>query len=79
MTKTKVSIAWCLQVFLKRDDWHMCFLANISKFLRNPFLQNTSERRGKRVKFLKKWLQKFTGEVLEDINFRLHRIDIDKN
>ena len=33
-------------VFLKRRLWHSCFsgIVNFAKFLRAPFLQNTSER-----------------------------------
>ena len=27
---------------LKKRPWHSCFLANFAKFLRTPFLQNTS-------------------------------------
>ena len=29
---------------LKKRLWHRCFLVNFAKFLRTPFLQNTSER-----------------------------------
>ena len=29
---------------LKKRLWHMCFLVNFAKFLRTPFLQNTSGR-----------------------------------
>ena len=31
-----------LSPFLKRRLWHMCFPVNFAKFLRKPFLQNTS-------------------------------------
>ena len=29
---------------LKKRHWHNCFLVNFAKFLRKPFLQNTSGR-----------------------------------
>ena len=31
-------------VFIKKRLWHRCFRVNFTKFLRTPFLQNTSER-----------------------------------
>ena len=31
-------------VLLKKRLWHKCFPLNFAKFLRTPFLQNTSER-----------------------------------
>ena len=35
----------CARVtFLKRRLWHRCFSVNFAKFLRKPFLQNTSGR-----------------------------------
>ena len=30
------------EVFYKKRLWHRCFLVNFAKFLRTPFLQNTS-------------------------------------
>ena len=35
--------AWGMQLYQKRD-WHRCFSVNFAKFLRTPFLQNTSGR-----------------------------------
>ena len=39
---------------LKRDLWHMCFPVNFAKFLRTPFLQDTSGRLLLHQKYLKK-------------------------
>ena len=40
--------------FIKKRHWHRCFPVNFAKFLRTPFLQNTSGRlflfRGNRVR-----------------------------
>ena len=33
-----------LQLYFKKRLWHRCFPVKFSKFLRTPFLQNTSER-----------------------------------
>ena len=33
-----------LQLYLKKGLWHRCFPVNFVKYLRTPFLQNTSER-----------------------------------
>ena len=33
-----------LQLYLKKRLWHRCFPVNFVKFLRTPFLQNTSGR-----------------------------------
>ena len=33
-----------LATLLKTKPWHMCFPVDFAKFLRAPFLQNTSER-----------------------------------
>ena len=33
-----------LQLYLKKRLWHRCFHVNFAKFLRTPFLQDTSGR-----------------------------------
>ena len=40
----KVGSLW-LATLLKKRLWHRCFPVNFAKFLRKPFLQNTSGRR----------------------------------
>ena len=34
----------CQSLFIKKRLWHSCFPVNFAKFLRTPFLQNTSWR-----------------------------------
>ena len=34
----------CQSLFLQKRLWHKCFPVNLAKFLRTPFLQNTSGR-----------------------------------
>ena len=44
----------CARVsFLKKRLWHRCFPVNFVKFLRAPFLQNTSEQLLLNLAFLK--------------------------
>ena len=38
------SLCLGLQLYLKKRLWHRCFPVNLEKFLRTPFLQNTSGR-----------------------------------
>ena len=40
------------EFLLKKRFWHRCFPVNFAKFLRTPFLQNTSERLLLSVSFL---------------------------
>ena len=40
---------------LKKNLWHRCFPVNFTKFLRTPFLQNTSERLLLYIYFSKNW------------------------
>ena len=49
---TQTDFAWGLQLYSKKD-WHRCFLVSFAKFLRTPFLQNTS---GRLLLTLAKWL-----------------------
>ena len=44
-------IGWGPQLYLKRD-WRRCFPVNFAKFLRTPFLQNTSGRLFLQLKIL---------------------------
>ena len=37
-------MVWGLQLYWKKRLWHKCFPVNFAKFLRKPFLQNTSGR-----------------------------------
>ena len=38
----KISLRLGLATLLKKRLWHRCFPVNVAKFLRAPFLQNTS-------------------------------------
>ena len=40
----KVGLSPSKKIILKKRPWHRCFPVNFAKFLRTPFLQNTSGR-----------------------------------
>ena len=42
--KKEQSLFFKKETFLKKELWHRCFHVNFAKFLRTPFLQNTSGR-----------------------------------
>ena len=41
---SRLSLLIKLQTLQKKRPWHRCFPLNFAKFLRTPFLQNTSRR-----------------------------------
>ena len=63
-----------LQLYLKRRLWHRCFTVNVAKFLRTPFLQNSS---GRLEKFFKNscyfvtitYDVQFSSRVLYSVDF----------
>ena len=83
MTKTKVAIAWGLQLYWKKTTAQV-FSCEFYEIFKSTFFTPLNDcfckmKLMKRAKFLKSDNNKLTREHLDDINFPIHKIDIDKS